>query len=767
MPSSNILKKKVYVVVSIWSYPFGGGEEFLYQTMEWAHKLGMKAYWLSFTNPSIDNKPFTDFAVTNYPFGNMISIPDGFSEVTLTNWLKILRPDIVHHQGHFRKSFFLVCEKLRIEFCSGFHFWTGGIILSEEKKNISILENYMHHKPDPELLFLHNKKYCNLYTVTPFVSECIEKVTGVKIVDHIYASSSIERLKIGYDTNNLKNDNAFNALNNEYVTVINIHYMKGGEILYYLLEKCPKIPFICVRTEYQSEELDEKIKTIIDKRNNDPTKSKCIFMERIPNLKTVYEKSRIVLVPTLVDETFCRVINEAMMNGIPVICSGQGNTKYLVNNDKYIIDCNDKEQWAYKLNDLYFNKDLLKQEIQKTKENYELFSEKKAFTLFESFTKKVILDSKEMNIMIFSPWCDQGLGIQSRNYATILDDSTIYNVYIFAVKPYNANNCIELQKNPSEWTRPHIYYSNNDREKVTDAELLKFIRDNNIGKCLLPETCWFRVFEIAKLMRKNGVKCYAIPNIEIVRKDEIYKHRYFYKILCNNRLCKNIFNSFGVFNTEYIGYGINCEKPNKKLNDTNIKFLFIGGMNAFSRKHILDICAAFTIAYKTCKNICLTCTIQKTNLLEVTLKDQIERYAEEPGINIITQHMPYSEIFNLYNTHHISIQVSKHEGLGLGFYESTAKHTPIITLDTPPHNEVIINNVNGWIIPCHYQKMTDNTDPLFDSAYFKPEDLAAKMVEIVNNFNVIYPKILESLVKDYNERLDVLVFKKKFLESIN
>ncbi|ARF10700.1 glycosyltransferase [Hokovirus HKV1] len=755
---NNIFNKKVYVVVSVWSYPFGGGEEFLYQTMEWAHQLNMNTYWLSFTNPSLNGKPFENFTIEKYPFGTFIHIPDGFSEDNLYNWLVLLKPDIVHHQGHIRQNFFNVCERLRIEFCSGFHFWTGGIILDPKQLNVDILNNAKLHKPDPELLYLHNKKHCNLYTVTPFVSECIKEITNIYIDDHIYASSSIARLKI----------DKIDPLENKYVTVINIHHMKGGEILYYLLQNCPNIPFICIRTEFHSEELDKKIKDLIDERNKDPKcKIQSIFMERVANLKPIYEKSRIILVPTMADETFCRVINEAMMNGIPVITSGQGNTKYLVNNDKYVIHYSDKDKWKERLEELYFNKELLKTEIKRTLKNYELFSEKKAFDLFEQFTKKVLLKSKEMNIMIFTPWCDQGLGIQSRNYAKILDNSKIYNVFIFAVKPYNADNCIDLQKNPDEWKRPNIYYSPHDREKIKDCEIINFIKENNIGKCLLPETCWFRVFEIAQLLRKHHVKCYAIPNIEIVRRDEIFKHRYFHKILCNNKLCKNIFTKFGIYNTEYIGYGIdNIVVPNKKLDNNVVRFLFIGGMNAFSRKHILDICEAFTIAYKKCKNIKLTCTIQKTNLLEIDLVNKINEYEKCECIEIISKHLAYSDIFDLYNTNHISIQVSKHEGLGLGFYESTSMHTPIITLDTPPHNEIIIDNVNGWIIPCTYKKMTDNNDALFDSAYFDPNDLSDKIIQIVNNFKD-YPNIIKKLIKDYNERLHVDVFNNKFLNSIN
>ena len=95
-----------------------------------------------------------------------------------------------------------------------------------------------------------------------------------------------------------------------------------------------------------------------------------------------------------------------------------------------------------------------------------------------------------------------------------------------------------------------------------------------------------------------NIKTYAIPNIEIVRRTEIYKHNYFYKILNNNYLCKRLLSHLSPPNV-YIGYGIqNIQLQEKKFIDSTIKYLFIGGMNAFSRKHVLEVCEGFVIAYK-------------------------------------------------------------------------------------------------------------------------------------------------------------------------
>ena len=254
-----------------------------------------------------------------------------------------------------------------------------------------------------------------------------------------------------------------------------------------------------------------------------------------------------------------------------------------------------------------------------------------------------------------------------------------------------------------------------------------------------------------------------------ILKDEIYKHTWFESILCNNKLCESIFNSYGLHNTIYIGYGIYnsyIETTKKYIPDSCLKFLFIGGMNAFSRKHILEICEAIVIASQTTSNIELTCTIQKMNDLESSDSIKIKKYISHPNIKIIESHLTYDEIMNLYDTHHISIQVSKHEGLGLGFYEALSKSTPIITLDTSPHNEIITHGINGWVIPCFYKKMTDNPNGLIDSAYFEPSNLSNIITHIYNNPQEL-DDVYNNLVTDFIERFDVDKFSDKFIKSLN
>ena len=96
------IKAKKYVVVTRWGYPFGGGEAYMRETLIWCRSQNMQCFWLSFTNEH--NKPQQVLSVKETEDGYLSIVPPGgFSENTLGLWLDVLKPDIVHHQGHNRK----------------------------------------------------------------------------------------------------------------------------------------------------------------------------------------------------------------------------------------------------------------------------------------------------------------------------------------------------------------------------------------------------------------------------------------------------------------------------------------------------------------------------------------------------------------------------------------------------------------------------------------------------------------------------------------
>ena len=581
--------QSMFAVVSLRGYENGGGGEmFLYQTMLYARENGYVPIWISFA----DNKlvPYQKTNLYNTENEWFLEVGGGFSKDKLRMWVLILKPKMIHHQGHLRIEICEIATGLKIPIITGYHFWMGAVELNHETGNIDILDNITKHTKSSDIEVVASSKGVYPYFCSDFVKDVTQKVTGTEIKDVIYPSS-IQKSQV--------------RSKKQFVSMCSIHKLKGGDIFLYLVENALDIPLLGLRTESFSEELDLKIKEAARIRNSNPKNAKVVILDHTNDIvRAVYSKTRILLVPSLVDETFSRVTNEGLSYGIPIITTGKGFIKDMIGTAGIVINGNDAEVWLKTIRELYFNKDKLEFYRKSALNRYQAYSESSTRHKWKSLMYRCI---SKKRIAFFVPWCDQGLGIQARAYVRALKDTKELprRVHVFSYKPYfidqDKKNALDFQEDKTEWICDGIpiFYSENIREDVKDDEILDFVNKYAINRFIIPETCWKRVFEIARLLKNNGVEVYAIPNIETVRKDELYKHRIFDKILCNNELCYNNFHNKGFRNLYEIGFAlppvavtartVGCLRSRGKP----IKFLSVGGMNAFTRKQIPEVIEAF------------------------------------------------------------------------------------------------------------------------------------------------------------------------------
>jgi hypothetical protein len=717
--------KKRLLIISKWGYPAGGGEAFLFNSAQWLLSE-WEVYWISLYN--YNNIAYSGYDFYNESGINMIKLP---SINSLEKMTYLIKPDLIHHQGNLRMEILSIANKLNIPFITGFHYWTDAIDLYNG--NIGIMENIDKHKPAPQFSTILEKS-SNIYCCSEYIRDIIFKVSGQYINNIIYPIPNIPPTIKQKPIKERK-----------YITIINIHPLKGGNTLLDIIDDI-EYPLMIINSEPIPNDFKIKIE---EKINNRKTVAETIYLNYQNNIFDIYLKTRILLIPTDVDETFNRVCLEAMMLKVPIITSGKGNIINLIGND-YPYICKEKRGWISTIKSLYNNytklNSITKLMYQRSTENFKLSDAKIAFNNILTYTG---------NYGIIVPWCDQGLGIQARNYVRILNEYG-KKVAVFSFTPYFSNNISNYQKN-KEWEYDDIYYSPNIRENITDEEIYNFVEKYKIRNMIIPETCWDRIFEIAKLLNKINIKTFAIPNIEIVRKDELYKHKYFDHIIANNHLCEKIFINHGFNNIQYLGYApyttpinVDTDNSNNSNNSNNtttnnvnnsvnnmdnnkvecIKFIMIGGFNAFSRKQCKEICESFM-------------NIKNNNWkLTITILKNMEVNISHPNINIIIDHLSFDELTKLYKSHDIAIQVSKQEGLGLGFYDAIYNGLPVITLDTPPHNEIITDDI-GWKIPCYYKPITDNNDALIEAAYFNNDDLTNLVEKIIQENSLIKKNNIE------------------------
>lgn len=160
----------------------------------------------------------------------------------------------------------------------------------------------------------------------------------------------------------------------KYITMINPIDMKGGLMFKSIAKMMPKSKFLAKvgwrnlrkNGTWDIRKLNHIAKTY---------KAKLLIPEEhsivLPNIwlvnneltmNEIYGLTKILLVPSIYEETFCRVIIEAMSNSIPVIASNIGGIPEAMGGAGILIDdFLDVNNWMYKINKLTNDKKYYKQ----------------------------------------------------------------------------------------------------------------------------------------------------------------------------------------------------------------------------------------------------------------------------------------------------------------------------------------------------------------------------------------------------------------------
>lgn len=759
------------LIVTKWGYPFGGGEAFMRDSIDWCQSQFTEIIWLSFMcydAVSAVHKPWPVYSVNKKSDKvAFVQVPNEMSAATLNWWIKTLDPDVVHHQGPERALVIKTCVNLKVPVVTGFHFWHGAVVLSKHHGNTNIMDHLSDHTIDPELDWLTTENTVTIYFASEFMKQVVLSTPSGLQKTKDYVANKVAILAPVSTESNVCLKSSVDS--RRYVTQINVHPGKGGAVIRYCIEQLPSTHFQCLITEDSADDLVSL------------ASHRVLVMSRTEDIATVYARTKVLLVPSVVDETFCRVALEGLMCGLPIMASPAGYLKSMLAQCSGAIlmptttTC--PKTWCSVLSSILENEEKLASMSSASRAYYEKILApmyNSPATLRSMFHKTMATKSLRNNVMIFAPYADQGLGVQARNYVVILEQFTPAKTAIFSYKPYYAGR---HQRNPAEWDHPRCYYSENIRENVTNDEIRKFVAKYEIGTAIIPETCWFRVFEIADYLRSElNVRVYAVPNVEILRTDELTKHEMVFDgLLCNNQICRDVLQRHSEFLgslTSYIGYAISgtTERPERSGTSSTIRFLCLGGMNAFSRKQIDVVCAAFKAIPGT---LDIELIVTNQNECEIAAMTELMRVVppQTGRITYIWKALNYAEIEQLY-THRcdVVVQVSKHEGLGIGFFEALAHGKPVITLDTPPHNEVIKSGVNGFLVPVsELRQSTENPVSPMKSAFFRTEDLLNCVV------NEVYPTMTnmkkrvaleQSLAADYATRFSVNRFAQRFAQAL-
>lgn len=723
-------KKELVLTIGHSLYPSnGGGENWLIDMIKYTSN-DYNNIGICFRNV-VEGKDFSNLNLVELDFVDIIQME--YDLYLLINIIKFFNPKIINHQGYLRIEICKISNLLNKIFITGFCFWNNLINLDEPNFNIDMINRVYELDKSFDEIYNHS----NLYLASKFVSDIAEKVTNKKmeIID-----------SISHEDHFLLNNN---DTNKKYVSVLNCHFLKGGQELLYLLYNLNfNIPLIGIITEI-SGEFDKKIIEGFEWRNQ-KNNINILFRNKIENIKNIYQKSEIILVPSLVDETYCRVAYEAMRNNIKIISYRNGNLKYLLkdyknnifienplvnignySNENICLGNNFLKIWEEKIEELYFK------DNEYIIDNYR--KDETVKNKIIKFYKNSKIKYNKNCIGIFCPFVDQGLGIQCREYYVFLKKLN-YNVAVFSHKSYYAT-----QSDKREWNYENIYYSDNLRDEIKFEEVFQFCYKYKIETIIIPEICYNFIYTIIKYFKILNVKVITPINIETFRYSEINNYDLIDIIIANNKssfyILKEIFKNKEVklleFNNNYFIPTIS--KRNLRVKE-KIRFITFGGYNSFIRKNIDKTYLIFKKIEQIYDNFILEIMIQSSND-----KKKINLLKDTKNIRIYYDNLNYQSILSRIKESHICINLGDHEGLGLGFFEALNNNILLFTLNTFPNCEYVKVGYNGFLVDYDsFSQLEDNNESIILKANINLKNYYNLI------FNILHPNFRNKLIKMIN-----------------
>jgi GT2 family glycosyltransferase len=338
------------------------------------------------------------------------------------------------------------------------------------------------------------------------------------------------------------------------------------------------------------------------------------------------------------------------------------------------------------------------------------------------------IDLKKLNIKpkvgIITTWYKRGVSYQSLFLAGSLKDKC--DVSILAYK--------EFERDLAKKDDHDITFIRNPSPK----DIIRWIKEKKIQV----------VFSVDRLedervlhwCASNGVAAVDIINYETIKEKQFNKYRKLGALLCPVRSTYDLLSKYGFKNIYLVRWGIDPSvySPAEREIKLPIRFIHNAGFGGASwRKNTEAVVSAFDKASKNNKGIQL---VLKSQRPIAEYPEAVKKIVQANSRIIVNDNeVELKELLEIHRSCHVSILPSKFEGIGLPFLESLSMGLPVITVDAPPMNEWVKNDVNG--VCCRVARLEERADKEFlvKSALVDVNDLAS----VIERFSD--PKLVEDM----------------------
>ena len=333
-----------------------------------------------------------------------------------------------------------------------------------------------------------------------------------------------------------------------------------------------------------------------------------------------------------------------------------------------------------------------------------------------------------MNIGIVSVYFERGSGVICLQIKQAIQRYTDHSISILG-RMSIANNKKHIKFYDDYFYDNILLYPT---YQINDQDFENWLILNKIDTVVFIEEQHTR--NLISICNKLNIKSINYIVWEFFNPADILYYKQFTYLICPTKSCYNkLKNDLLLNNSIYIPWGIDLDfyqwqEPIKK--DKPIIFFPAGYGGVGDRKNEEAVINAFSYI----------CPRDKAILHIHTQKEN----QENNGHNIIKTSGTISEqeLIKYYRESDIIVLPSRWEGNGLPFLEASALGRPIITIDAPPMNERVVNNING--LTCKVTRMKEVFNIFVKSAEIDIEDMTDKMIKLSEDKELLYNMQIES-----------------------
>lgn len=297
-----------------------------------------------------------------------------------------------------------------------------------------------------------------------------------------------------------------------------------------------------------------------------------------------------------------------------------------------------------------------------------------------------------VNVGIVSKWFNRGQPVVGRYIRSAVDELG-HSSFVLAKPRRDKGPMAGVLERTGIWDQPGVTAASSFETPLAEYEA--WAEANSLDVILCDQNYQFD--ELARL-RASGIRIIGRFVWEHFTRDHVEPALRAYDVVYSVTGCEQRRYADWGLETARVPWGIHPELldvPVRRSDGGLARFVFPGGFLGH-RKPTEPVVAAFTKARGQNLRLLVKAQVERSRLRE--LLPMIE--ADE-RIELRLGDEPWHEHLAAIAANDVSLAPSRWEGLGLPLYEAIAFGMPTIANDDPPMNEVVVDGVNGILVPSH------------------------------------------------------------------